>query len=190
MAQKLPFKLFLSIFLSLALGVGIGMNLSHHHEVSIRMLADYLRAVLQADRAFYTHHVVERMEAMLLVTASENWREERTLPLPAQFFKEASRNLEVRGNPFRYRLVSLWPLNPENAPHNDKERQALEQVIYSNEVVEQEIERGGKSFYQIIYPDKAISRTCVDCHNTHEKSPKQNFKMNDIMGGLEILIPL
>jgi len=35
-----------------------------------------------------------------------------------------------------------------------------------------------------------VSRACVNCHNAHEKSPKRNFKLNDIMGGLEILIPL
>jgi hypothetical protein len=170
--------------------MGIGMKLSPSQGLPIRVVADYLHAVLQADRTFYTQHVVERMEAMLIVNATENWREDRTLPLPAQFFKESSRGLQVSGKPFRYRLVSLWPINQENAPESEKERQALEQVINYGEVAEQEIELETKRYYQAIFPDRAVSRACVNCHNAHEQSPKRDFKLNDIMGGLEILIPL
>ena len=186
-----PFLLLLiSIILSLGIGIGIGMNLSPGTGIPIRVVADYLHAILQADRTFYTQHVVERMEAMLLVTATENWREERTLPLPAQFFKEASRGLHVSGKPFRYRLVSLWPLNPENTPKDKSERQALEKVVTYGEVAEQEIQRDNQKYYQAIFPDRAVSRACVNCHNAHPDSPKRDFKLNDVMGGLEILIPL
>ena len=182
--------LILSTLVALILGMGIGMKLSPSQGLPIRVVADYLHAVLQADRTFYTQHVVERMEAMLIVNATENWREDRTLPLPAQFFKESSRGLQVLGKPFRYRLVSLWPINQENAPESEKERQALEQVINYGEVAEQEIELETKRYYQAIFPDRAVSRACVNCHNAHEQSPKRDFKLNDIMGGLEILIPL
>jgi hypothetical protein len=175
---------------SLILGVGIGMKLSPTEGIPVRVVADYLHAILQADRTFYAQHVVERMEAMLIVNATENWREDRTLPLPAQFFKESSRGLQVRGKPFRYRLVSLWPINQENAPESEKERQALEQVITFGEVAEQEIELDNKRYYQAIFPDRAVSRACVHCHNAHAQSPKRDFKLNDIMGGLEIRIPL
>ncbi len=176
--------------LGLLLGWGISDKLTPTNGLPIRVVADYLHAVLQADRTFYTQHVVERMEAMLIVNATENWRDDRTLPLPAQFFKESSRGLQVRGKPFRYRLVSLWPINQENTPESEKERQALEQVITYGEVAELEIEVENRRYYQAIFPDRAISRACVNCHNAHEESPKRDFKLNDIMGGLEILIPL
>ena len=182
--------LILSSLVALILGMGIGMKLSPSQGLPIRVVADYLHAVLQADRTFYAQHVVERMEAMLIVNATENWRKDRTLPLPAQFFKESSRGLQVRGKPFRYRLVSLWPINQENAPKSEKERQALEQVIKYGEVAEQEIELENKRYYQAIFPDRAVTRACLNCHNSHERSPKHDFKLNDIMGGLEILIPV
>jgi hypothetical protein len=174
----------------LLLGWVIGFKVAPTTGLPIRVVADYLHAVLQADRTFYAQHVVERMEAMLIVNATEKWREDRTLPLPAQFFKESSRGLQVRGKPFRYRLVSLWPLNQENAPESEKERQALGQVMTYGEVTEQEIVLEKRRYYQAIFPDRAVSRACVNCHNSHEDSPKRDFKLNDIMGGLEILIPL
>ncbi len=182
--------LIFSVVIALILGITIGMKLSPGEGLPIRVVADYLHAVLQADRTFYAQHVVERMEAMLIVNATENWREDRTLPLPAQFFKESSRGLQVRGKPFRYRLISLWPINQENAPVSEKDRQALERVINFGEVVEQEIELEKRKYYQAIFPDRAVSRACVNCHNAHKQSPKHDFKMNDVMGGLEILIPL
>jgi hypothetical protein len=190
MTLKLYLIVFITALLTFGLGIILGKNLSVRQGIPIRVVADYLHAVLQADRTFYTQHVVERMEAMLVVTASENWREERTLPLPAQFFKEASRGLQVRGKPFRYRLVSLWPLNPENAPKNEAQRLALEKVVTHGEVVEAEIQLDNRPYYQAIFPDRAISRACVNCHNAREESPKRDFKLNDVMGGLEILIPL
>lgn len=58
------------------------------------------------------------------------------------------------------------------------------------EVAEQEIRIDNQLYYQAIYPDRAVSRACVNCHNSHKESPKHDFKMNDVMGGLEILIPL
>jgi hypothetical protein len=190
MTPKFFLILIPTVMVCLAIGVGIGINLSSGQGIPIRVVADYLHAILQADRTFYTQHVVERMESMLLVTASENWREEHTLPLPAQFFKEASQGLQVRGKPFRYRLVSLWPLNPENAPQNETERLALEKVVHFGEVAEGEIQLDNRPYYQAIFPDRAISWACVNCHNSHNKSPKRDFKLNDVMGGVEILIPL
>ena len=190
MTRRYVLLLIATALVSLSIGAGLGMKLFPAQGIPIRVVADYLHAVLQADRTFYAQHVVERMEAMLIVNATENWREDRTLPLPAQFFKESSRGLQVRGKPFRYRLVSLWPINQENAPESEKERQALEQVMNYGEVAEQEIELENKRYYQAIFPDRAVSRACVNCHNAHEQSPKRDFKLNDIMGGLEIRIPL
>ena len=41
----------------------------------IEKVADYLYAVIEADREVYTKHVVERMQAKGVVVASENWEE-------------------------------------------------------------------------------------------------------------------
>ncbi len=179
------------VALAWLLGWNIGSHSSDHSGIPARIVADYLHAVIEADRTFYTQHIVDRMEAMLIVTASERWREDRSLPLPAQFLREASRNLHVRGAPFRYRLISLWPLNPENAPESEREKQALEQVMEYGEVVEEDVvlENGQRSF-KAIYPDRAVSRACISCHNAHPRSKKRDFKLNDVMGGLVIQIPL
>ena len=178
----------------LVLGMVVGWALSTQrlpvHGIPARTVADYLHGVIEADRTFYTQHIVERMEAMLIVNASEDWMHDKTLPLPAQFLREASRSLRLRDAPFRYRLVSLWPLNSRNAPGSDQERQMLEQVVKFGEVMEGEVTLNDKRYFQAIYPDRAVSRACVSCHNAHTESPKRDFKLNDVMGGLVIEVPL
>ena len=167
-----------------------GTQQSSEEGIPARTVADYLHAVIESDRTFYTQHIVERMEAMLIVNASENWSEDNTLPLPVQFLREASRSLHVRGAPFRYRLVSLWPLNAGNAPTSGREREALQRVVKFGEVVAENVMIEERRYMQTIYPDRAVSRACVSCHNAHPESPKRDFKLNDVMGGLVIQVPL
>jgi hypothetical protein len=52
------------------------------------------------------------------------------------------------------------------------------------------VNSGRKQYFQAIYPDLAVSQACIDCHNGHRLSPKRDFKLNDVMGGIAITIPL
>ncbi len=74
-------------------------------------VTDYIHAVIEADRTFYTIHVVEHMQRQGGAPAAENWRaKKKTLPLPAQFLAEASDLASKTGTKVRYRLISLWPI--------------------------------------------------------------------------------
>ena len=144
-------------------GIGVGWviktQVPPEGHIAARTAADYLHAVIEADRTFYTQHIVERMEAMLIVTASEDWVSDKTLPLPVQFLREASRSLHVLDPPFRYRLISLWPVNPKNAPVSDLERTMLGQVVKYGEVVEREAMVNQKRYFTAIYPDQKQERS-------------------------------
>lgn len=190
MNNKSPILILIIALLGGGIGWGVATYSSPRAGISPRTATDYVHAVIEADRTFYTQHVVERMEAMLIVTASEKWRKDQTLPLPAQFLKEASRGLHVRGKPFRYRLVSPWPIEPSHGPTSEEEQRAFTQVVEYGEVVEEYVVIDNEKYYKAIYPDRAVSTACVSCHNSHENSPKRDFKLNDVMGGLEILLPL
>src|SRR3970040_1046896 len=92
-------------------------------------VTDYIHAVIEADRIFYTIHIVERLQKEGGAPAAENWRtEKKTLPLPAQFLAEASDLSSKTGTKVRYRLISLWPINPHNGPYDEAEKKGLEAV--------------------------------------------------------------
>ena len=155
-------------------------------------VADYLHSIIEADRTFYTIHVVERLEKAGGTKAAENWRAKKdVLPLPAQFLIESSELAATTGSKVRYRLISLWPINPKNAPDSPAEKRALEMVReHPERSVTETVKRDDKSYFQAIYADRAVSQTCVACHNSHPRSQKKDFSMHDVMGGLVIEIPL
>ena len=154
--------------------------------------SDYLHAVIEADRTFYTIHVVERMQKQGGTPASETWRKDKTtLPLPAQFLREASELATLTGTRVRYRLMSLWPINPQNAPASNSERNSLEAVrLHPERSVSGTVTIGSQSYFQAVYADRAVTQACIACHNAHPQSPKHDFKIDDVMGGMVIEIPL
>ena len=154
-------------------------------------VASYVHDVIEADRLFYTTYVVERMQTRGIVVASENWAERGTLPLPAQFLKEAARTVREKGSGIHYRLISLWPINKRNGPTSEFERLGLEEVQKNPEhAYTGMVTSGSERSFQAVYADRATAQACLGCHNTHPDSPKRDFKRNDVIGGIAITIPL
>lgn len=154
-------------------------------------VADYVHAILQADRTIYTTQIVMRMQDKNIVKATEHWEQDNALPLPAQFLQQSGRIVAESGRGIRYRLISLSPIYQRNAPVTDFERKALETLIRQpDQPVTGRVTSGKKQYFQAIYPDRAVSGACISCHNSHPLSPKRDFKMNDVMGGIAITIPL
>ena len=167
-------------------------NASDQQGIPPETVTDYIHAVIEADRTFYTIHVVERQQKQGGVVAAENWRAQKnTLPLPAQFLMEASDLATKTGTKVRYRLISLWPINPHNRPYDESEAKGLEAVRKRPEqAATKTVKIGGQTYFQAIYADRAVSHACVSCHNAHPASPKKDFKVDEVMGGLVIEIPL
>jgi hypothetical protein len=154
-------------------------------------VAEYVHAVLEADRTIYTNHVVNRMQAKGIVSATEHWEHENSLPLPAQFLQHSGKLVAEGGRGIRYRLISLWPVYQRNGPATEFERKALEMLAQQpDRPFTGVVTSGRKQYFQAVYADRAISAACVSCHNSHPLSPKRDFKDNDVMGGVAITIPL
>jgi hypothetical protein len=154
-------------------------------------VANYIHAVIESHRAFYTIHVVERLEEQGGIKVDGEWRtHKKTLPLPVQFVTESS-NMFSSFTGLRYRLISLWPINPKNKPRDQIDKHSLEAVIERPEQSSNRtIKVDNQTFYHAIYADVAVSQSCVACHNTHPNSPKKDFQIGDVMGGLVIEFPL
>jgi Protein of unknown function (DUF3365) len=178
--------------LTLSLFVGHVSNASDVAGIQPETVANYIHAVIEADRTFYTIHVVERLQKHGGAKAAENWRSKKNvLPLPAQFLHESSDLASKTGTRVRYRLISLWPINPQNGPDGETEKRGLEAVRQHPErAATSTVKDGDRQYFQAIYADYAVAQACVSCHNAHPRSPKKDFKMNDVMGALVIEIPV
>lgn len=157
----------------------------------IETVADYVHAVIEADRDVYTRHVVERLQSKGVVVASENWEQKNTLPLPAQFLMESGRVMAKKGIGIQYRLISLWPINKRNVAASEFEKTGLGAVLtHPTKPHTGFVKEGGVSYFEAVYPDLAVTQACIGCHNAHQDSPKRDFKINDVMGAIVISIPV
>jgi len=162
-----------------------------HVSIPAETVADYVHAVIEADRTFYTMQVVERLQKQGKMVASEDWRVKHTLPLPAQFLKESSELAAMTGTKVRYHLIGLWPINPSNGAATDFERKGLEAVRqHPEQAYTGYLAEGDKRYFGAVYADRAVTQACIGCHNAHPASPKKDFKRDDVMGAIVITIPL
>jgi len=155
------------------------------------MVAEYLHAVIQAERTLYSTHVVERLQDLKVTEATEEWKARGTLPLPAQMLQMTGQEVQGYGLGLRIRLASLWPIYEKNRPADQFERAGLEAVAndpkrpYTGMVAQ-----GDKNYFKAIYADRAVTKACVQCHNNHATSPKRDYRLYDVIGGIIISFPV
>ena len=99
-------------------------------EITPRKMADAIHTVLEADRSVYAREVVQRLQDQEgVIRASEHYRDDKALPLPAQMFRLGAESVRQQKAGFTYALLSPWPLNPQNAPRTDVEKTGLQRVV-------------------------------------------------------------
>ena len=159
--------------------------------VAPKVVADYVHAIIEADRTLYASLVVERMQHYGKALASQDWDQRGQLPLPAQMLQLAGLEMEEKGIGLKYRLASLWPVEEANGPATDFERTGLQAVSDDPSAVYTSTSRRAEGpYFKAIYADRAVSQACVTCHNEHPLSPRRNYKFNDVMGGIIVSFPV
>lgn len=162
--------------------------------VAPELFTDSLFAVMNADRANYTKLIVQRLgpKGAGVIKPDEHWQDiENGALLPAQMFRAGSEAVAEKTDKFSYSLQSIWPIGKQNAPKTPMEKEGLQFVsdnpgknFYGTE------ELGGQKYFTGVYADVAVAEACVSCHNEHKDSPKTDFKIGDVMGGVVIRVPL
>jgi len=165
--------------------------------ISPRAMADALHLVMDSDRTIYTRKIVNRLvKKDKVIKASEHFEDDKALVLPAQMFRFGSELVAKRAAKkpdvnFSYSLQSLWPVNRQNAPKTEAEKAGLKYVAenkgknyYTTETL------GGTKYFTAVYADTGVAPVCVSCHNDHKDSPRRDFKLGDVMGGVVIRIPV
>lgn len=165
---------------------------SDEASIPAKDVADMLHAVMESDRTVYTKQVVNRLAVQeKVIKASEHFGDDKALPLPAQMFRFGAEAVSEKTDKFTYSLLSLWPVNKQNAPRTDVEKEGLTFVAENKgENFYGEEELGGQTYLTAVYADTAVAEACVGCHNDHKDSPRDDFELGEVMGGVVIRIPI
>ena len=165
--------------------------------VPVKAMADALHLVMDSDRTIYTRKIVNRLvKKEKVIKASEHFDDDKALVLPAQMFRFGSELVQKRAKKlpdvnFSYSLQSLWPINKQNAPKTKAEKDGLKFVADNkgkNYYTEETL--GGTKYFTAVYADTGVAPVCVSCHNKHKDTPRNDFKIGDVMGGVVIRIPV
>jgi hypothetical protein len=105
--------------------------------------------------------------------------------------RAAAQDIQKKGAEFSYTLRSLWPLSDSGGPQTQLEQTGLEFVAqHPDENYYAEELLGGRSYFTAVYADRATLPSCAECHNQHPRSPRRDFRLNDVMGAIVVRVPL
>ena len=181
----------LTLVLALGVTAAAATESAEDGGMPFRKAADMLYELAFANRKTYTRDVVQRLTLEhSVLTASEQYKAEKGLPLPAQMFRLGADELLNNTDAFWLSLRSLEPINFASGPLTPAEEEGL-QFVKDNpdkRFYTEEKDLSGRRALVAVYADVASVEACVSCHNGHPKSPRDDFKLGDVMGGVVIRI--
>lgn len=149
-----------------------------------KMLAEF--------RTLYTSEVVERVRPAGIEVTHDYLNKPQAIPLPATFSMELGTRIAVTEHGLKTRLYSDYPFpwRKAESAQDDFEKKALAYLNGNPDRPFYRIEdfKGERSL-RYATADR-MRASCVACHNTHPDSPKKDWKVGDVRGALEVVIPL
>lgn len=116
------------------------------------------------------------------------------LSIPATFLHDVGQRLGLTGRTgVKVRQYSDYPFpwRTDGGPRDDFEREALRRLRQSKgqATVHEFTEVGGRRVVRYAQA-RVMERSCVQCHSTHDQSPRKDWQVGDVRGVLEIIRPL
>lgn len=143
-------------------------------------------------RRIYSNEVAMRAEKAGLELNYDFMTKDKTLPLPATMVNFLGESIATDFPGSKIRLYSRYPF-----PH----RAATEKYDAFEERALSALERDPKTpIYQLETINGRLSmryavadimrQSCVNCHNNNPESPKRDWKVGDVRGAIEIIVPV
>ena len=110
----------------------------------------------------------------------------KKVPLPATMIHDLSGLMKDKG--IVIKLYSAFPFpNRENRQLGSFEQSAWNSLVKQpDKAVIEESKVNGRTLIKVAIADKMVADACVACHNSHPDTPKNDWKMGDVRGVLEV----
>jgi len=141
-------------------------------------------AIVEAEndvvRALWTQEIVAAGKKVGL-KFDEDWREAgvEAGPLPALFLRETAKSLEKHPVQLSLFLGSDFPIRDANR------FAGLQMAKFLRIKATREPEfffEPSTGMHTAMFSDTAVVEACIKCHNEHPQSPKNDWRLNDVMG--------
>jgi hypothetical protein len=149
--------------------------------------------MLESLNSYYSARVVDRVKSRGVEASHDYATRQGSIPIPATLTIELGNHIsEQSQRGMQVRLYSDYPLKTrtDGGPKDDFERQALKRLrqdpatpYYTFEELQ------GRAVLRYATARK-MKASCLDCHNNHGHFAKDDWKVGDVRGVVEIIRPL
>ena len=195
----------ISLILVILLCIGSGLGISNLLDLTTTLVkvqaeqsaAHYANIIEEASRV-YTMEVIDRLEENKSVIMSHDYSTIKgAIPVPSTFEMKLGWNLSnaTEDSDVNVKVFSDYPWEGGNSMlkvQNQDQFQgnALEEIQKMPTQPYIKIEKiRGIDFLRFVKA-KFADTNCVSCHNTHPNSPKKDWRVGDVIGVIEVDLPL
>jgi len=142
-------------------------------------------------RSYYTENVIKKiLNSSELHVSHDHKNKADTVPLPVTMIHDLSYLMEKDG--VALKLYSKYPFpNRASRKMDDFGEQAWKQILSEPDKPFSRTETiNGITQVRVAIADKMVDEACVNCHNSHSDTPKNDWKRGDVFGILEVNIPI
>ncbi|WP_444996212.1 methyl-accepting chemotaxis protein [Aliikangiella sp. IMCC44359] len=141
-------------------------------------------------RGYYTKNVIAKAKSFGMEPHYEYSGKQNRIPLPATMIHDLSEILSDTGT--QIKLYSPFPFpNRSNRQLDSFQQRAWEALVNSPKKTFIEHSKiNNQEVMRVAIADTMQAQGCVDCHNSHPQTPKNNWKLGDVRGVLEVIKPL
>jgi class 3 adenylate cyclase len=189
----LSISLLFIIGMALIFGNMIYLTNKINQELAIKYVGTYVDT-LDTVQSMYSTNVVARLNYLGITPRLDYQNHEGAIPFPATFSIELSKAMTNPETGIINRLYSDYPFasRKDGGPKDEYESLAWTTLRFAQDrskpfirfekVSNRESMRYGKSL--------VMKQSCVDCHNTHPDSTKKDWKVGDVRGVREVIVPM
>lgn len=142
-------------------------------------------------RSYYTKNIIGTVIKGSDLKGAINHRgNPKAIPLPATMIHDLSEELQTQGT--RIKLYSAYPFPNRKDRVLDSFEQDAWDVLNKNpkDTFSRQEEINGITYMRVAMADFMVSPVCVACHNTRADTPKNDWKLGDVRGVLEVDLPI
>jgi len=143
-------------------------------------------------RGYYTKNIIKKILPIADISADYSHKDDpNKIPLPATLIHEIGETLTKKGI-VTLKLYSPYPFpNRSNRKLDSFEQKAWEALNNNSEQSFSQIETiNDKQVVRVALADTMTQQGCVNCHNSHPDTPKNDWRLNDVRGVLEVQVPI
>ncbi len=188
------------VILILIFALGVGSILYHVHLVQTTLVevmamsgAHTYARTMDEFRQFYSAEIVDSVKMHGIEITHDYDTKDKAIPIPATLSILLGQRLTAQVDMGDVRVYSAYPFpwrRAEGGPRDAFETEALhtlerfpDQPFYRFE------DYLGKPTIRLATA-VVMEQSCIDCHNRHPHSPKVGWRVGDVRGATEIIMPL